>query len=190
MGWMVIPSYATWVAAIQRRHRLILAGSLLLCLLSATALTRLRLDFDVLGMLPQGSPAFDDFKSFVADFGELDELIVLIQGAPLAELRQFADAFAARLMALDAVIRVHSRLDMDQLLDGLLGQYLYNYFPEAEYAVLERRLTPAGIDAQVMVNRAILNAPFDLSATTAVVEDPLGLRLIQHARRLLCHAGR
>ena len=189
MGWMVTPSYTTWVAAIERRHRLILAGSLLLCLLSATSLTRLRLDLDVLGMLPQGSPAFDDFKSFVADFGELDELIVLIQGAPPPELRQFADAFAARLMALDAVIRVHSRLDMDQLLDGLLGQYVYNYFPEAEYAALERRLTPAAIDAQVIVNRAILNAPFDLSATTTVVEDPLGLRLVV-ARALAKAYGR
>ena len=74
--------YAAWVAAIERHHRLIVVASVVVCLVSALSLTRLRLDIDVLNMLPQGEPAFDDFKSFVADFGELNQLVVMIEGAP------------------------------------------------------------------------------------------------------------
>ncbi len=168
--------YATWVAVIERHHRLIVAGSLLVCLLSALSLTRLQLDIDVLGMLPQGRAAFDDFKTFIADFGELDELIVLIDGAPAERLQDFADAFASRLTRLDTVTAVHSRIDVQQLMTGLFGGYLYNYLPEKDYAELGRRLTPAGIEEQVAADRAMLSAPFDLSAARGVVEDPLGVR--------------
>ena len=168
--------YQAWVAAIERRHRAIVIGSAILCVLAALSLTRLRLDIDVLGMLPRGSPAFDDYKSFVADFGELNELVVLIDGAPLAQMQGFADQFARRLGRLDAVATVHARIDAQQVLDGLLGRYLPNYLPESEYAEVASRLTPEGIEAQVAADRAILSAPFDLSAARAVMQDPLGLR--------------
>jgi predicted RND superfamily exporter protein len=169
-------SYATWVASIERHHRLIIAVSVLVCIVSAVSLTRLRLDIDVLGMLPQGRPAFDDFKSFVADFGELDELVMLIQGAPLEQLERFADELTSRLAPLDTVAAVHGRINMARIRDGILGRYLYNYLPEAEYAELRERLTAAGIERQVAIDRAILSAPFDLSSAGAVVQDPLGVR--------------
>jgi uncharacterized protein len=172
----VRPSYSRWVAGIERHSRAILAASALVCVLSALSLTRVRLDADVLGMLPRGQPAFDDFKAFVADFGELDELVVLVQGAPLSQLQAFADAFAERLRGLDTVAAVHARIDVQQVMDGIFGRLLYNYLPEADYAELEKRLTPAGIEAQVVADRAILSAPFDLSAARSVVEDPLGVR--------------
>ncbi|HEX7408243.1 MAG TPA: MMPL family transporter [Candidatus Binatia bacterium] len=168
--------YAVWVAAIERHHRLIVVASVVVCLLSALSLTRLHLDIDVLNMLPQGRPAFDDFKSFMADFGELNQLVVMIEGEPADRLQAFADAFAVRLAGLDTVAAVHSRIDVQQILDGVLGRYLYNYLTEKDYAELAQRLTPAGIDVQVAADRAILSAPFDLSATKAVVEDPLGVR--------------
>ncbi|MBI4518631.1 MAG: MMPL family transporter [Deltaproteobacteria bacterium] len=169
-------SYQAWAALIERRHRAIILGSLIACGLAALSLTRLRLDIDVLGMLPQGTPAFDDFKSFVADFGELNELVVLLEGAPPERLQSFADEFASRLSQLDTVGAVHARINVQAVLDGLLGRYLYNYVPEADYAELADRLTPAGIEAQVAADRAVLSAPFDLSAARAVVQDPLGFR--------------
>lgn len=168
--------YAAWVVAIERRHRWIVGLSVLVGVLSALSLTRLRLDIDVLNMLPQGRPAFDDYKAFVADFGDLDRLVVLIEGVPTERLQQFADALAARLAELDSVASVQARLDLQQILDGVLGRYLYNYLPEKDYAELAARLAPEGIDAQLAADRALLNAPFDLSATRAVVDDPLGIR--------------
>ncbi len=170
------------MAFIARRHRLIVVGSLLLCLLAALALTRLRLDIDVLSMLPQGTPAFDDFRAFVSDFGQLDELIILVEGDSAPDLLPFADAFATRLAPLPGVHAVHARIDTAAVLDGILGRYLFNYLSEADYAELATRLTPEGIDRQVAGLRAALSAPFDLSTAQAIAGDPLGLRRMVGAR--------
>lgn len=171
-------SYAAWVAFIGRHYRAILLASALLAVASALSLSRTRLDMDVLDMLPRGTPAFDDFKSFVGDFGQLDELLVLIDGAPPAELHRFVDALTPRLTALDTVSAVHGRVDSGKMLDGMLGSYLFNYIPEDAYAQVAEQLTPEAIAAQVAVDRAILSAPFDLSTARAVADDPLGFRRI------------
>lgn len=165
---------AAWVAFIERRHRALLLGSLLVMLASALSLLALRFDLDILSMLPTGAPAFDDFKTFVADFGELDELVVLIDGPEAADTRVFADAFAARVRGLDSVTAVQAKIDLDEIQRGLLGAFVYNYVPVADYDALQAQLTPAGIDAQVRADRAILQAPFDLSAAQWVRRDPLG----------------
>ena len=169
------PRIARWTDAVARRHRAVLVASLVLMLMSAVSLVALRFDFDVLGMLPTGAPAFDNFKTFVADFGELDELVVLAECSDPVRLRTFADAFAARLGALESVTAVQGKIDVEQIQQGLLGEFLYNYVPAAAYDELAARLTPDGIDAQVRADRAILQAPFDLSAVQLVRRDPLGL---------------
>lgn len=169
-------TYARWVAGIERHRRAIVGMSMLLSLLSALSLTRLRLDFDVLGMLPSGRPEFDEFKAFIEDFRELDELLVLVRGESPDHLRAFADEIAARLAALPSVGRVHARVDLDALERGVFGTYLYNYLPESAYAELVARLEPAGIEAQVRASRTMLGAPFDLGLGRTVAEDPLGIR--------------
>jgi predicted RND superfamily exporter protein len=185
MSW----SYARWVACIGRHHRAVIGASAALALLSGLSLTRLRLDIDVLSMLPRGTPPFDDFKAFVAEFGQLDELIVLMDEAPPATLQRFADALAPRLAALDTVHKAHSRIDTQQMFDGMLGTYLFNYIPADRYGQIAERLTPEAIDAQVAVDRAILSAPFDLSATRAVLDDPLGFRRIAGQHLADAYAG-
>jgi predicted RND superfamily exporter protein len=169
-------SYARWVAGIGRHYRAIVAASAVLSVASLLSLTRLRLDIDVLNMLPHGTPAFDDFKAFVSDFGRLDELLVLIDGAPPADLRRFVDALTPRLAALDTIADVHARIDTAQVLDGILGTYLFNYLPEDAYDELDEQLTAENIDRQVAIDRAILSAPFDLTSARAVADDPLGFR--------------
>jgi predicted RND superfamily exporter protein len=165
---------ASWVAFVERRHRLLLAGSLVITLASALSLLALRFEFDVLGMLPHGAPAFDNFRTFVADFGELDELVILAECPDTARLHAFADAFATRLRGLDSVTAVQGKLDFVEIQQGLLGTFLYNYVPVAAYDEIAARLTPDGIDAAVRADRAILQAPFDLSAAQLIRRDPLG----------------
>lgn len=176
-----------WAALIERHYRAILFASLALCVAAGLSLIRLRLDVDVLGMLPRGDPAFDDFKTFVADFGELDELLILVDG-PRPAREQVADALSARLAALDSISRVQGRIDTAAAGDGLLGPYLFNYIPLGDYAEVRERLTPAGIAAQVAADKAMLAAPFDVSLARAVSDDPLGLRRIA-ARHLASAEG-
>jgi hypothetical protein len=174
-------AHLRWTAFVERRHRAIIVASLLAAFLCGLSLLRLRMDLDVLGMLPQGRPAFDDFKALVADFGQLDELLVLISEADghqtsLSRLEAFADAFGKRVAGLDSVAGVQVRVDSERFLDGILGRRLFNYLPAAGYDELERRMTPQGIDAQLKANRAILSAPFDLTVARAIPDDPFGLR--------------
>ncbi len=168
-------SAARWAAFIERRHRWIIAASLVLALGAALALLRLRLDIDVLGMLPRGAPAFDDFRTFLDEFGQLDELAVLVDG-PRPAREAVAEALAARLAALPSIAAVHARIDTGAAAEALLGRYLFNYIPLAAYPGLRERLTPAGIAAQVAANKALLAAPFDLQLARTVAADPLGLR--------------
>jgi len=150
--------------------------SLLFCVACAVSLRWLRLDLDLLGMLPRGNAAFDDFRALVEDFGQLDEVVVLVEGAPMRELRSFGEVLATKLRKLDGVSRVYSRVDMQEVRREMLGRYLFNFLPEAGYDELTRRLTPEGIDAQVENDRALLDAPFDLAMAATVREDPLGIR--------------
>lgn len=176
-----------WAAWVDRHHRAILLASLLLCLASALSLTRLRLDVDVLGMLPRGEPAFDDFKTFVADFGQLDELLILVDG-PAPARERVARELTTRLAALDTIGAVQDRIDATAAGDALFGRYLFNYIPLSAYDELRQRLTPAGIAAQVAVDKAMLSAPFDVSLARSVALDPLGLRRFA-ARQLAAAAG-
>jgi hypothetical protein len=107
----------------------------------------------------RGRPAFDDFKYFVADFGELNELVILVDGAPLEDLEKFADVLGARLAKLDIVRSVHVRMDVEGVRSGILGRRLFNYVPVDAYDRLEQRLTRDGIAAQVRTDREILAAP-------------------------------
>lgn len=182
-------SYDRWVAWIGRHHRAIIGLSAVLGLLSALSLLRLRLDIDVLSMLPRGTPAFDDFKSFVGEFGQLDELFVLVDGAPPETLHRFVDAFAEGVAKLDTVGQVHSRIDPQQMLGGMLGTYLFNYIPADAYPQIAERLTREAIDAQVEADRAILSAPFDFFAQRAIIDDPLGFRRIAGQHLADAYAG-
>lgn len=175
-----------WAALIERHYRGILVGSLLLCVLAGLSLLRMRLDVDVLGMLPRGEPAFDDFRTFVADFGELDELFILIDG-PRPEREQVAATLTTALARIDGIGRVQGRIDTAGAADALLGPYLANFIPLDAYPELRERLTPAGIAAQVAADKLMLAAPFDVSLARNVSEDPLGLRRI--AGRALARAA-
>ncbi len=178
---------AAWSAIVERHHRAILVGSLFLAAAAALSLTRLRLDIDVLGMLPRGEPAFDDFKTFAAEFGQLDELLILVDG-PRPAREAVAEALTARLAALPAMRSVQGRLDTAGAADALLGPYLFNYIPLDAYDEVRQRLTPSGVATQVAANKALLAAPFDVSLARTVAADPLGLRRLA-GRHLADAAG-
>jgi predicted exporter len=168
-------TYDRWATFVERHHRAILAASLVLTLLSALSLRYLRFDFDVLDMLPTGTPAFDDFKRFVGELGQLDELLILVEGDDPAALRAFADRFAEKLAELPDVVRVQVKVEPGAIIDGILGQYAHNYLPDAAFVRLEGLLAPGALDEIMKENRTILQIPLDLTASRLVQYDPLGL---------------
>ena len=174
---------STWARTIERHRWMVLLAYAAICTAALIASAgRLKLDFEVLGMLPEGQPAFDDFKSFVADFGQLDHLTIVLESAQPESLPVFADALATRLERLDSVRRVNTRIDLARTVDGLLDRHLYAYLDVQDYDEIESRLGAKAIDARVRGYRAALAMPLDLGAARTIVEDPLQLRPLAAAR--------
>lgn len=169
-------SCSRWVAWTGRHSVGIVITSLALCVLGLISLTRLRLELNVVDLLPTGAPAFDDFRLFVTGLAELDQLLILVEGGSERERKEFTDRFTARLSKLDTIRRVQERINPEELTALLLGKYLYNYLPEEAYELVERRLTPEEIEAAVAAHRVALNIPLDLATAGEFVQDPLGLR--------------
>lgn len=167
---------AHWIAFVERHRRSIIVLSVGLCALCALSLTRLRLDIDLLGTLPRGEAEFDDYRALVADFGQLDELVVLLEDGNGDHLKAMADALAAELGRNGRIAAVDYRLDTDAIAGVVLGDYAINYLDEEGFAELEARLRPDRMERQLAANRAALAAPLDLSAAQAIANDPLGIR--------------
>jgi uncharacterized protein len=162
------------VAAVERRHRPILAAALLLLVLSALSLLRLRLDMDMLAQLPSGSAAFADYREFLQKFGVFDSLITLVTG-PSQRLVPYADALAEKLGAIPEVGSVRYRVDLDDVRRRFLAPYRYQLLPDDALDELARRLEPAAIEARVRGLRRALAMPMSVGARRWIVEDPLGV---------------
>ncbi len=167
-------SYEHWVAAIDRRNRLVLWLAAGLSLLSALALMRLRLDMDILSQLPSASPVFRDYRSFLQSFGAFDSLILLVSG-PRERIVPFTDALAPRLARIPGVGSVRYRVDLEAMRDRFLEPFRYQLLTEEDFDELRRRLEPTAIVERVRGLRRALAMPMSLGARRWIVRDPLGV---------------
>lgn len=162
------------LAVIERRHRAVVLGSVVLLVLSASSLLRLRLDMDVLSQLPSDSKVFRDYKGFLNTFGAFDSLIVLLSGEP-ADLPPFAEALAEKLRALPEVGAVRYRIEVDAVRRQFLAPHRFALLGDAELDELARRLAPDAIRERVHGLRRALAMPMSVGARRWLVDDPLGL---------------
>jgi predicted exporter len=168
-------SYERWVAAIDRRHRLVLWLAAGLSLIAALAsLTRLRLDMDVLAQLPSSSAVFRDYRSFLQSFGAFDSLVLLVSGPP-DRIVPFTEALAPRLARVPGIGTVHYRVDLDAMRARFLEPFRYQLIAEEDFDELRRRLEPQAILERVRGLRRALAMPMSLGARRWIVRDPLGV---------------
>ena len=81
-----------------RRKGFVFAVTALLVFMAVLLGSRLRLDTDILEMVPRGNVKVDAFKSSLRDFGGIDYLLVLLEAPPggsVEDYEEFADRFAA-----------------------------------------------------------------------------------------------
>ena len=176
-------NFESWVELHQRYYRSILATSFVVAVLAASlALNFIRFDFDILGMLPKGDPAYDNFRSFVEDFGELDELVILLEGEDPKELAEFGRLFGSRLAQLESVEEIHFEVDREVLNRGVFGQYLFHLMPVDMIEGLKRVFSKKGIERRLQATKRQLANPLALGSATTLRGDPLGLKpiLAQH----------
>ncbi len=165
-----------------RRHRAVFAAAVLLALLAAAVfvLKPVRIESDVLDLLPRKNPAVRDFREATEDFKSLDYLFVLLEtgdpeNRPIGEYEPLADVFADKLKETGLVEGVEYRLqDFEPAIEALLP-YTLLYLPPSALPAVEERFTDAAIARQVEANARLLTNPASLVTKDLVKLDPFGL---------------
>jgi uncharacterized protein len=160
-------------------HRvLVLGAAAVLAVVSALSLPRLHFDANVLHLLPRQGVAVPAFRDYLARFGSLDYLYVVVdaeEGVPVDEYAETVDALVAALRAAPEIAQV----DAGPRDRGRDWRYLSdNVLPIAlpgNPALLDR-FDRAPLAAQLASTRELLSLP-SAEMADLVRADPLGLLL-------------
>lgn len=152
----------------------------------------LRLDADVLGMLPEGGEV-GRFVRSVRDFGSLDDLLVLLK-APRGQSMEdccadVADGLARRLKTLPEIDHVDDRVDFDSPPFRFLRRNAPLFLDDEGLEAFARALSDEQIRARVARLRSLVRAPMSMFAMDLLRRDPLGLMPIYFSRVLARHGG-
>ncbi len=162
-------------ALVERRHRVIVALALAAGLAAGLSLLRVRLDVDLVSMLPRGRPAFAAYRDYVERFGARDLAFVLVRAPDRPRAIAFGEAFARALGRSPEVAAVRVRLDLDAFRSALVAGALPRLLPLSAMPEVARRLEPAAVDATAARLRSLLAMPGAVGLSRQIAADPLGL---------------
>lgn len=170
-------SFEGAVAWAHRRRVLVFAGAALLLALSFVGLRRITFDANVLRLLPSRGEAVPAFRTFLQQFGTLDDLYVVFAAAPGHTIEEYDDEITRWIEALQAIpelTRVDSgRPDDSRDWSWLLDRELLLLDNQALDEALAR-LRPESMPATLASTRELLAIPSPEIAAM-VRDDPLGL---------------
>lgn len=176
----------------RRRWGVVLAVSALAFALSSWLGSRIRLESDVLNLIPRGNRQVDTFRRALADFGSIDYLMVLLEaekGDQVEALVEHADLLAERLGARgDLVESVEYRLRPDPRFLELFHENALLFLSPQELPEVAARLSDEAIAVQVRDDHAALASPMGAFREEFLLADPLGLMPL-FAKRLLGQHG-
>lgn len=161
-----------WLAG---RYVAVLVATAVLSALSAFSFLWLRLDVDLVSMLPQGRQRFADYQAFVERFGSQDVAVALIRAPDRVRAIRFGEAFAEELRRSPEVADVRSRIDFRAFRSALQEGAFPRLLPAAARAEVAAHLEPESIDRAVQTLRRILSLPGAVGSADAIAADPLGL---------------
>lgn len=161
-----------------RRPRRVLVVALAIVLVSAAAATRLRLDPDVLNLIPRGNREVNEFRELLRETGTLDFHVVVVgfpNGSDPATYFALLDRIGEQLRKSERIESVTWRLpDMFAVIDRVIPYSLLVLTPQQLDAVAQK-LTDESIRASVERNRALLQTPQSTVAKQLVRVDPFNL---------------
>ncbi len=140
--------------------------------------SRVRLDTDILALVPQGDRAVDAFKASLVDFGSADFIGIMVEapeGHTADEYQDFVDLFAEKISLVDGVRQVEYRLGGSTELLALFRKYALLFLPTERLPDLAEKLSDASIARQVADDRRLLESPGSTFTEEIVLSDPLGL---------------
>jgi len=170
----------SWLAAaVCARPRRIASACVLAALLGAAAVSRMPLRTDLLDALPAGNREIAAFTDFFRDFGLMDGLVVVVESdEPSPDvLIEAVESLGERLAASPYLESVDYNVFRSNA--RFFSVHFPVYLDRGGVERLSRRLTPAGIRAQVRGNLDTLRYPFASPLDGEMARrDPLGLREI------------
>lgn len=182
-------------AFIWRFHKAILILSLLTTLGAAFLVSRLKLESDLLALIPKDHPSASAFFDVAEAIGFQTHLVAVVEapeGADPGRTERFVTRLAGAFAACPLVEGAEYRSG-DLEVGALLGQFL-PYFPgflgSADMPKLAERLSDEGIQRQVAENKKILTTPMSLAMADLAQADPLGIRDLFISRMGTATAGR
>ncbi|MEM6796377.1 MAG: MMPL family transporter, partial [Acidobacteriota bacterium] len=162
----------------QRRPGWTLAVAAIALLGAIAPATRVRVESDVLSLMPSDNRVVGEFRDTLERFGSLDLMLVglELQNGPEDKALAFADILAEELRALPEVdwLEYHA----DELLDAAVSlvRWAPLYMSEEDLEdLLETVATQEGIDLAVAELAESLRSPADLPFKNLRQVDPLGM---------------
>jgi predicted RND superfamily exporter protein len=161
-----------------RRPRAVLGVGLVVVLMGGAAATRLRLDPDVLNLIPRGNREVNEFRNLLKATGTLDFHVVVVQfpaGGDPSNYYPLLDRIGEELSKSKRIETVTWRLpDVFAVVDRVIPYSMLVLTPQQLAAVAEK-LTDENIRASVERNRAVLQTPQSTIAKQLVQIDPFNL---------------
>ena len=176
----------------RRRYGLVFLISLAIVIGATWLGSRLKLESDVLKLIPHGNRKVDTFRTALQEFGSIDFLLVLLEAGPGEgpdELEDFADLFAEKLQAMNDMVEfTEYRFQPDAGFLELFSENALLFLPPEQLHEVADKLTDEAIRRQVRENRIALASPAATLTEGLVLHDPLGLMPL-FVNRLLGHRG-
>ena len=161
-----------------RRPKAVLAVAGILVLLGGLAALRLRLDPDVLNLIPHNNREVNEFRDLLKETGTLDYHIVVVdipQGTSPDTYFPVLDAIGEDLKKQKGIETVTWQIpDVFSMVDKVIPYAMLVLTPEQLDAV-EAKLSDEGIRATVARNAALLQTPQSSVAKQLVRIDPFNL---------------
>ena len=161
-----------------RRPRAVLTVSLVVVLIAGAIATQVRLDPDVLNLIPRHNREVNEFRDLLKQTGTLDFHVVVIQfpkGAEPDAYFPLIDGIGERLRQSKQIDSASWRLpDAFSLIDKVLPYSMLMLTPE-QLDVVAQKLSDAGIRESVERNKAILQTPQSTMMKQLVRVDPFNL---------------
>lgn len=171
----------------RRRAKAAIALAILAWLVAGALAWRIRLETDLLSLVPQDNETVQDFRSTIERFGAVDTLLVVLRLDPETDRESqlaFADRLAAELDAWDFIDWVEYRIDSTlAAVDPLLDRSLL-FLEPSEVEEILGQLDPTGLERRAQRIYDQIMAPQGLVAKDLVRVDLLGIvpRMMDRAR--------
>jgi predicted RND superfamily exporter protein len=174
----------------RRRYGVVFTVTILVVALASFLGTRLRLDGDILNLVPRHNRAVNTFKEALQDFGSLDYLLLLVElprpasppagagaaadeGHGVEDLQAFAEILAARLQGVPSIRYVEYKLDTSGPFFDFLRRNQVLFLPPAKIDELAARFSDAAIRTRVGDNLRQLTGPASFLSKRILEQDPL-----------------